>query len=183
MEIKISTKQVLQILYVIAWIIFVGLCIEAGGFITNAVFALLKPGAVGYLWQEVDLSALFKYDHGYFFALTCTMSIATVMKTWLFYLIIKMLHNKKLNIEQPFSKEVRRFIFSISYLALFTGLFCWWGAKYAAWLVKQGVDMPDIQYLRLGGADVWLFMGVILFVIAQIFKRGIEIQSENELTV
>jgi hypothetical protein len=26
-------------------------------------------------------------------------------------------------------------------------------------------------------------MAVILFVIAQIFKRGIEIQSENELTV
>lgn len=43
--------------------------------------------------------------------------------------------------------------------------------------------MPDVQYLGLGGADVWLFMGVSLFVIAQIFKRGIEIQSENELTV
>jgi len=43
--------------------------------------------------------------------------------------------------------------------------------------------MPDVQYLRLGGADVWLFMGVTLFVIAQIFKRGIEIQTENELTV
>jgi hypothetical protein len=26
-------------------------------------------------------------------------------------------------------------------------------------------------------------MGVTLYVIAQIFKRGIEIQSENELTV
>jgi len=45
------------------------------------------------------------------------------------------------------------------------------------------VKMPEIQYLRLGGADVWLFMGVILFVLAQIFKRGIEIQTENELTV
>jgi hypothetical protein len=30
---------------------------------------------------------------------------------------------------------------------------------------------------------VWLFMSVTLFVIAQIFKRGIEIQTENELTV
>jgi hypothetical protein len=37
--------------------------------------------------------------------------------------------------------------------------------------------------LHLGGADVWLFMGVILYIIAQIFKRGIEIQAENELTV
>jgi hypothetical protein len=35
----------------------------------------------------------------------------------------------------------------------------------------------------MAGADVWLFMGVTLFVIAQIFRRGIEIQTENELTV
>jgi len=43
--------------------------------------------------------------------------------------------------------------------------------------------MPDIHYPRLGRADVWLFMGAALFVIAQIFNRGIEIQRENELTI
>ena len=84
---------------------------------------------------------------------------------------------------QPFSRELGRLTFQISYLSLLIGLFCLWGAKYAEWFVKQGVKMPDIQHLRLDGADVWLFMGVILFVIAQIFKRGIEIQTENELTV
>lgn len=84
---------------------------------------------------------------------------------------------------QPFSREVGRFIFKLSYLTLLIGMFSLWGVRYAEWLVKQGVKMPDIQYLRLGGADVWLFMSVTLFVIAQIFKRGIEIQTENELTV
>jgi hypothetical protein len=43
--------------------------------------------------------------------------------------------------------------------------------------------MPDVQDLRLGGADVWLFMSVTLFVIGQIFKRGVEMQAENELTI
>jgi hypothetical protein len=37
--------------------------------------------------------------------------------------------------------------------------------------------------LNLSGADVWLFMGVTLYVIAQIFKKGIELQTESELTV
>ena len=183
MEIKISTQLMLKILYVVAWIIFIGVCIEAGGFIVNALFAIINPAIVKHLWQQVDLSDLFKYDLGYFFAVTLTMSIAAIMRAWLFYLIIKMLHNKKLNIAQPFSIEVRRFIFRIAYLALLIGFFCWWGVKYVEWLVKQGVHMPDSQYLRLDGADVWLFMGVTLLVIAQIFKRGIEIQSENELTV
>jgi len=182
-EAKTGTKLILRVLHILSWVIFIGVCIEAGGFIVNAFFALVNPVVVEYLWHEVDLSGLFKYDHGYFFVVTLIMSIVAVMRAWLFYLIIKILHDKNLNVAQPFSKEVGRFIFNVSYLALGIGLFSWWGVKYAEWLVGQGVRMPDIHYLRLGGADVWLFMSVTLFVIAQIFKRGIEIQSENDLTV
>lgn len=43
--------------------------------------------------------------------------------------------------------------------------------------------MPAIHSLNLEGADIWLFMGVALLVISQIFKRGVEIQDEHELTV
>jgi small-conductance mechanosensitive channel len=184
MEIKISTKQILQLLYILSWIIFVGVCIEAGGFICNAFFSLVStPVDAKKLWQPVDLSGLLKYDRGYFFVVTLIMSIVAVLRAWLFYLIIKILHDKKLNMAQPFNKEVGRFIFTISYVALLIGLFSWWGVKYSRWLAGKGVGMPDIQDMRLGGADVWLFMSVILFVIAQIFKRGIEIQTENDLTV
>ncbi|SFQ46567.1 DUF2975 domain-containing protein [Parafilimonas terrae] len=180
---KISTVQILKVLYILSWIIFVGLCIVAGGFIVNAFFAIKNPAVVKYLWQQVDLSDLFKYDHGYFFVINLVMSIVAVAKAWLFYLIISILHSNKLNLLQLFSKEVRRFIFKISYLALLIGLFSKGGANYTAWLIEQGVKMPDIQHMQLGGADVWLFMSVILFVIAQIFKRGIELQQESELTI
>lgn len=178
-----STKQILKVLYILSWIIFVGLCIEAGAFIINSLFALLNPGVVKYLWQEVDLSALFAHDHGSFFVVTLFMSIVTVLKAWLFYLIIKIAHNKKLNIAQPFSKEVKRFIFGLCYCSLLIGLFSYWGTQYVGWLTQQGVKMPAVQDMSLGGADVWLFMAALLFVIAQVFKRGIEIQSEHELTV
>jgi hypothetical protein len=181
---EISTKQILKILYVLSWIIFVGVCFEAGGFIFNTFFTLvINPVDAKHYWPGIDFSGLYNYDHVYFFAETLLMIIVAVMRACIFYLIIKILHDKKLNMSQPFSREVGHFIFKISYLALSIGLFSWWGVKYTEWFVKQGVKMPDIEYLRLGGADVWLFMGVILFVIAQIFKRGIEIQTENELTV
>lgn len=68
-------------------------------------------------------------------------------------------------------------------MALGLGIFAYYGVNYTAWLVTQKVEMPDIQPMGLGGADVWLFMGVTLYVLAQIFKRGIEIQEENDLTV
>lgn len=184
MEIKISTQQMLNILYVLSWIIFIGVCIEAGGFIFNAFSTLvLSPVEASYFWQEVDLSSLYQYDPGHFLVETFFMIIVAIMRAWIFYLIIKILHEKKLTMSQPFNKEVGSFIFKVSYLALGIGLFSAWGVKYAEWLVRQGVEMPDIQHLRLGGADVWLFMGVTFLVLAQIFKRGIEIQSENELTV
>lgn len=180
---KISTIQILRVLYILSWIIFVGLSIVAGGFIVNAFFAIKDPTVVKYLWQQVDLSDLFKHDRGYFFVINLVMSIVAVMKALLFYCIIAMLHSKKLSLSQPFSGDVRRFIFKLSYLALFIGLFSEAGANCTAWLIEKGVKMPDIQYMHLGGADVWLFMSVTLFVIAQIFKRGIELQQENELTI
>ena len=181
---KISTKQVLKVLTVLSWIIFIGVCIEAGGSIFSAFYTLvINPINARTFWAGNDLSGLYAYGREYFFTETVLISIASVMKACIFYLTIKILHDKKLNMSQPFSKEVRLFIIKVSCLAFGIGVFTWVGVEYTEWLVRQGVNMPDTQHLRLGGADVWLFMSVTLFVIAQIFKRGIEIQSENELTV
>lgn len=183
MELKINTKHILKVLHALSWIIFIGICIEAGAIIGNAILTLAFPAGARHFWREVDLLALYGYDPGYFFVQALLIGIVAVMKACIFYLIVKMLHNKKLNMSRPFNPEMGRFMFSVSYLSLGIGLFSWWGVKYAAWLTEQGVEMPDVQHLRLGGADVWLFMGVTLFVVALIFKRGIEIQTENELTV
>ena len=180
---KITIRQTLKILLVLSWIIFVGLCIEAGAFITNAIFAIANPSLVTYLWQQIDLSDLFKHDQGHFFVVTLVLSIVATVKACLFFLIVKILHNKDLSMARPFNKKVKRFIFSLSFAALLIGVFSLYGAKYTAWLVQQGIKMPDAQHMQLAGADVWLFMAVVLFVIAQIFNRGIEIQSENELTI
>jgi hypothetical protein len=181
---KISTKFILIVLHVIAWIIFIGVCIEAGGSIFSAFYTLvINPVNAATFWVGNDLSELYKYDRGHFLVETMLISIASVLKAIMFYLLTKILYNKKFTMSQPFNNEVRLFIIHVSCLAFGIGLFTGWGVNYTEWLVKQGVNMPDTQRLRLGGSDVWIFMSVILFVIAQIFRRGIEIQSENELTV
>lgn len=182
---KTGTMQMLNVLHVVAWIIFVGLSIEAGSFLVNAFFAITNPSVLKHLWlwQEVDLSGLLSFDRVYFFIITLSMAVVTILKACLFYLIIKILYEKKINIAQPFSKESGRFMATISYVSLIIGVFSTVAVKQVEWLVKQGVKMPGIEYLKLGGADVWLFMGVVLLVITQVFKRGIEMQEENELTV
>ena len=177
------TRILFGFLYILAWIIFIGLCIEAGGFLTNAIFAIANPDTVKYLYNQVDLTSLFNYDTVHFGIVTGIISITTMIKAHMFYIIIKTMHDKKLNLSQPFNADGRKLISRISWLALAIGLFSVSGIKYSEWLVTQGVTMPDTQYLRFGGADVWIFMSIILFILLQIFKRGIEIQNENDLTV
>ena len=180
MEIKISTQQILKILHVVSWILFIGVSIEAGSFIFNAIFTLvLNPNNANYF----DLASLYQYDPGYFLVQLLLMSLVSVMRAIIFYLILKLLHDKKLDMTQPFNNELGRFLFNIAYLAFGIGMFSFWGVKFTNWFVSLGVKMPDIMHLRLAGADVWLFMGVIIYIIALIFKRGIEIQSENDLTI
>ena len=185
MEIKITTNQILKVLQILSWIIFIGLCIEAGGIAVNTIITLfINPAGVENFWEGADyLSSLYKFDHGYFFVITLTMTIVAVLKAILFYLIVQLFTEKKLRISQPFSSELSRFMINQAYLALGIGLFSHSGSEYSAWLTKQGVKSADLQSLHMEGGDVWLFMAVILFVIVQIVKKGIEIQNENDLTI
>jgi hypothetical protein len=185
MEIKITTKQILKVLQILSWIIFIGLCIEAGAIAVNTGITLfINPPGVKNFWEGSDyLSSLLHFDQGYFIAISVTMIIVAVLKAIMFYLIVKLFTEKKLNLSQPFSTELRQFILKMSYLALGIGLFSFYGFKYTAWLASKGVGAADLQVLHIAGADVWLFMAVILYVIVQIVKRGIEIQTENDLTV
>jgi hypothetical protein len=183
MEIRIGTNLILKILQILSWILFLGLCVEAGGIIFNMIYALYKPVAAEQFWNGTDLSQLYSNDRGHFITQTVLMAIAAIMKALIFYLLVKMFYDKKLNMARPFNPELNKIITNIAFLCLGAGLFSLWGTRYAEWLEGQGINMPDIQYLRIGGADVWLFMAVVLFVIGQIFKKGTELQTENDLTV
>lgn len=184
MEIRITTKHLLLLLQLLSWIIFIGLCVEAGGIIFNSIYTLAyNLETARDTWPGVDLSGLLAFDKGYYITVAVLMSIVAVMKALLFYLIVRLFHNKKLDLSQPFNNELKRLVSNIGYLALGIGFFSYWGVNYTKWLGDKGFSIPDIQRIGFGGADVWLFMGVILLVVALIFKRGIEIQSENDLTV
>lgn len=184
MEIRITTNQVLKVLEVISWIIFIGLCVEAGAILVNGVMAVFFTNGNQEFWDAKEyLLRLYKFNQSHFVVLTMTMVIVTVLKALMFYLIVRVFSDKRLNISRPFSTELRRFIIIQSFLALGIGLFSHSGYKYSVWLAEQGMEAADLQALNLAGADVWLFMTVILVVIAQVVKKGIDVQNENDLTI
>ena len=55
-----SNNFVFQALNVVAWIIFIGLCIETGALLVNFVYSLFKPEVVHNLYQKLDLSQIYK---------------------------------------------------------------------------------------------------------------------------
>lgn len=185
MELKITTNQILKVLQIISWIIFIGLCIEAGAILcTTFITLVINPNAVQSFWEGSDyLSALYQLDQGFFMTITFAMIIVAVLKAIMFYLILKQLVDKKLNIAQPFSLKLKRFILNLSYIVLGIGVMSNIGAKQCSRISNQGFQTANLESLDMEGADIWIFMSIILFVIAQIFQKGIEIQNENELTI
>jgi len=108
------------------------------------------------------------------------MIILSFLKAFLFYLVVKIF--LKINLVNPFSEDVSLLISRIGYIALTIGILTIIANKYCDWLTKKGVTFRDLQSV-LGGAGEFLLLGAIIFIIAQVFKRGIEIQTENALTV
>jgi hypothetical protein len=63
------------------------------------------------------------------------------------------------------------------------GAVCYFGHQYWAWLETKDVVMPTLAVVYLDGAGVWILMGIILIIVAQILRKGIEIQDGNDLTI
>jgi cytochrome c biogenesis factor len=184
MTLTIAPTQILKVLHIVSWIIFIGLCVNAGGVLFNAFFALyINPMASQNFWQTINLGPLYDFDKVYFIAFALLMAIVAILKAILFYLIVKLLHDKNLDLNQPFNNKMTRFVANVAYLSLGISFFSKWGEDQTKWLIEKSIQMPAIQDLDLGGADVWFFMGIIFWVLKQLFKRGETIQTENDLTI
>ena len=83
-----------------------------------------------------------------------------------------------LRLEKPFSEGVTALISHMSYVALGTGILALAAEGYTEWISRQGVDISK----NWNGGSFLLLAGII-FILAEVFKRGTELQSENELTV
>ena len=78
-------------LHIVAWVIFVGLCIEAGGLIVNFIFSIYKPEFVQNLYQKLDLSEMYNRSKWAFFGMYSFILFISLLKAYLFYIVIMLL--------------------------------------------------------------------------------------------
>lgn len=176
MENQTKTKQILQVMHVLTWIAFIGLMIDTGAVLVSYVVSCVNPEAAKHLYKELNFEELREFGIWQY-----TMSISFIiavsgMKAYVLFLVIKAL--SKVNLANPFTNEVVEILENISYILLGIWIVAVMNNEHADWLLKQsGINSKMLS------SEEFIFVAGLVFIISQVFKRGVEIQSENDLTV
>ena len=176
----LKTDVLLTGLKIISWVIFIGLCIETGALLFNYIYSLFRTVATNNLYQGLNLSELYNQSTTLYSYLFSMVIFVSGLKAYVFYLVIKLF--MKLNLAKPCDEGVRYYITQISWFVFFTGMSSYIAHRFTKHLVQKGYEVDAVSHFW-SGTEAFLLMAAVLFVIAQIFKKGIELQHENDLTV
>jgi hypothetical protein len=175
-----TSNVIFTVLKIVSWVIFVGLSIEAGGLIVNFIFSLFKPALVHNLYQKLDLSDMYERSKWIFFSIYSFILVISILKAVLFYLVIILV--SKINLTKPFNSLVSKQISLMSYYTFSIGILSYIAREIAKHLQHRGYDVESLNQFW-ADSQAFILMAAVVYVIAIIFQRGVEIQNENDLTV
>ena len=179
------TEKILKIINVFAWIIFVGTLVKSGIILISFIISLFDPEAV--VFKDIDVFGLGTSPGTYFYEIreanlwnyifyVISIILWTLIKSYLAYLIIKLL--AKINLIQPFSMEIANRIVKISYTLIFI-----WGLSFVVGFFDKWAALAIGLEPQFEVRGEFLFIAGLVYLIGNIFKRGVEIQNENKLTI
>lgn len=173
---KSRTKNILIVMNVIAWVVFIGLMVKAGAILFSYIITIGKPEGAKNVYDGLNLYSLRQFSFWHYTQKVLLMVAFAVLEAYTAYLVLKVF--SKIKLANPFTIEVAKLIEGISYFILGIWVTALVHNLYTKWLSKK---VPALEE-NLIPLDFLLLAGVV-FIFSQIFKRGVEIQSENELTV
>ena len=182
---KTRTEKILKIINVFAWIIFVGTLVKFGTILIIFIISLFNPEAV--LFKDIEVFGEGTSSGTYFYEIreshlwnyipyVISIILWTLIKSYLAYLIIKLL--AKINLIHPFSMEVADRIVKISYALIFIWVLSFVVGFFDKWATLAIGLEPQFEV-----RGEFLFIAGLVYLIGNIFKRGVEIQNENKLTI
>lgn len=175
-----KNKLVFTLLHIVAWIIFVGLSIEAGALLTNFVFSIYNPSMVSHLYQNLDMSDMYQKSQWTFYSMYSFILFIAFLKAAMFYVVIQLL--LKLDLTKPFSMYVAGKIMLISYYALSIGIISHIAREVSKYLMHHDYKVDNLNQFW-ADSQAFILMAAVIYVIGTIFKKGVELQIENDLTV
>ncbi len=167
-------------LHTVTWIIFIGLCIQTGTLLFNFIYSLFKPFASENLHLGLNLAPIYHHSKSHYICFVSFILLLSALKAYVFYFVLLLF--KKLNLVKPFSEQISALISKLSYYAFFIGIASAVAQNFSKHLILESREISVIENYWTD-SSAFLMMAAILFVIAQIFKKGIDLQNENDLTV
>jgi len=167
-------------LHILAWVIFIGLCIEAGGMLFNFILSIFKPEFVSNLYQKLDLSEIYERSEWAYYSMYSLVLMIAFLKANLFYVVVVLLW--KLDLANPFNNFVSSKIAEISYFTFSIGIVSFIARQSAKNLMHRGYSTEVLNQFW-GDSQAFILMAAIIYIISVIFRKGIAIQAENDLTV
>lgn len=175
-----TNNVVFKVLKIVTWVIFAGLCIEAGGLVVNFIFSLYNPEFVQNLYQSLDLSEMYTSSKWAFYSMYSFILIISILKAYLFYLLIVLV--TKIDLSKPFNSFVSKQITQISYYTFAIGLLSYLARQVAKNLQQHGYNI-DMLNPFWADSQAFILMAAVIYVIAIIFSKGVAYQEELEETV
>lgn len=83
---------------------------------------------------------------------------------------------------KPFNSFVSEQITQISYFTLSIGLLSYLARQTTKNLQHHGYEIDQLNQFWVD-SQAFILMAAVVYVIATIFKKGLELQNENDLTV
>jgi len=159
---------------VITWLIFIGLCIQAGVLLFN------YPSISAAFNQKTAVTGPDNHNRWIFPSMFSLAVFITFLKAYLFYLVIRLMQT--LDISSPFQLPVAMQISKISKTTFSIGLISYIAFQSARNMGHHGLITGSLNTFW-GDSQAYILMSAIIYIIALIFKRGIEMQAENDLTI
>lgn len=153
--------------------------ILCGSQLLQLIASFINPDWAKHTYEaDLNIFSIHEHNVGFYFLAMCLVISVSALKALVWYVVLALL--SKLKLQTPFSMEVEKKLERIAYL-----LFGVWIVSSIFWKIYNyylftatGIQLPTNNI-----GDEYLFIACIMYIISQVFKRGIEIQEENDLTV
>jgi Protein of unknown function (DUF2975) len=176
---KTKTEKVLMILKILALLGGIGYSIECGSELLSLVASFINPEWAKHTYSaDQNIFGIREYSISFYVYAMCLTIVVSALKAFIWYVVFDLL--SRLKLQTPFSIEVEKKLERIAYLLLGVWVMSsiFW-KTYIYYLSKAtGIHLPTNNT-----GDEYFFIAGIVYIISQVFKRGIEIQEENQLTI
>jgi hypothetical protein len=162
-------------MFFLAWFVFIALLIKTGAVLTTYTISFFNHDAAKNLYLELDLSMYLNYSQIHYSIIVLSKVLLFASQAYVAYLMTELLRD--FNLKNPFSYPVVKLMERIC----FTVLFIW------AITLMHNAHLKALEHaagvVGIYNDGAYLLWSAMVYVLAQVFKRGIEIQAENEMTI